>query len=195
MDRPRLILASRNAHKIVELERIAPWVEWLPLPVELGDPPETGLTFETNAVQKATYVFEQTGLFALADDSGLAVEALAGRPGVHSKRYSAEGSDVANNRLLLAQLDGLVPRTARYHCVIAVCGPGVSLTHGATCEGTVGLAPRGNGGFGYDPLFWPDERPGRTMAELSPVEKDSISHRGRAMLGLANLLSRAGILG
>lgn len=193
MSHVRLVLASRNAHKIVELRRIAPGIEWLGMPDELGDPPETGDTFVANALQKAEYVVARTGLPCLADDSGIAVDALSGRPGVHSKRYSPEGTDSANNRLLLVELAKAPTRTARYHCVVALCGPGFALTHEATCEGTIGLEPRGSGGFGYDPLFWPNEAPGQTMAELSPAEKDRISHRGRAMLGLPALLSRAGL--
>lgn len=162
------------------------------MPVELGDPPETGATFEANALQKARYVFEQTGCWALADDSGIAVDALDGRPGVFSKRYSPEATDQANNRLLLAELAGAATRRARYHCVIALVGEAGAFTHGATCEGELGFEARGNGGFGYDPLFWPDEAPKRTMAELSPAEKDQISHRGRAMQALPTLLEQAG---
>jgi XTP/dITP diphosphohydrolase len=191
--KPRLILASRNAHKVEELRRIAPWVEWTAMPTELEDPPETADSFVGNAVQKARFVFERTGLPALADDSGIAVDALSGRPGVRSKRYSAEGTDAANNALLLRELGGAEARTARYHCAIALVGPGFSLTHEDTCEGRIGHAGRGGGGFGYDPLFWPDAAPGRTMAELSPAEKDAISHRGRAMRALPELLRRAGL--
>lgn len=187
----RLVLASRNAHKIEELRRIAPGIEWVALPAELPDPPETGATFEANAVEKASFVAEHTGDWALADDSGLEVNALGGRPGVFSRRYSAEGTDEANNRRLLQELEGQSDRRARYRCVIALVGPGVVLTAAGSCEGRVGLVPRGHGGFGYDPLFWPDAVAGRTMAELSPAEKDAISHRGAAMRHLPSLLRAA----
>jgi XTP/dITP diphosphohydrolase len=189
-----LILASRNAHKVDELARIAPWVDWILMPPELPDPPETGDSFVANALQKAEFVFARTGLAALADDSGIAVDALGGRPGVLSKRYSPEANDPANNALLLRELEGAATRTGRYHCAIALVGPGFALAHEDTCEGQIGLAPRGSGGFGYDPLFLPREAPGRSMAELSAAEKDAISHRGRAMRGLPALLARAGLV-
>ena len=172
---------------------MAPGIEWLAMPEEWGDPPETGHTFEANALQKARFVFERSGEFALADDSGLSVDALGGRPGVFSKRYSEEGTDEANNRKLLGELLQVAARTARYHCVIALVGPEVSLTCAGTCEGRIGHQPQGSGGFGYDPLFWPVEIPGRTMAQLSPQEKDAISHRGKAMAGLPGLLRKAGL--
>ncbi|MFZ5475378.1 MAG: RdgB/HAM1 family non-canonical purine NTP pyrophosphatase [Myxococcota bacterium] len=185
----RIVLASRNAHKITEMRRIAPHIEWLPMPEELGDPPETGATFEENALQKARYVHARTGLWALADDSGLQVDALGGRPGVHSRRYSPEATDAANNRLLLSELGGSPRRTARYVCVIALVGPaGVERTAWGDCEGSIGFRPSGEGGFGYDPLFVPEEGDGRTMAELAPEEKDAISHRGAAMAQLDRLL-------
>lgn len=189
----RLVLASRNAHKIVELRRIAPGVEWLALAPELGDPPETGDTFVANALQKARYVYEATGLWALADDSGLEVDALGGRPGVYSKRFSPEGRDDTNNALLLATLGARTDRTARYRCVIALVGPGGEATADGACEGAIGLAARGDGGFGYDPLFFPVATPGRTMAELAPAEKDAISHRGAALAHLPELLARVGV--
>jgi len=189
----RLVLASRNAHKIVELSRIAPWVEWLPLAPELGDPPETGATFEANALQKARYVHQATGLWALADDSGLEVDALGGRPGVHSKRFSPEGRDDTNNARLLALLRARTDRTARYRCVVALVGPGGEATAAGVCEGAIGVAARGVGGFGYDPLFLPVATHGRTMAELSAGEKDSISHRGAALAGLPDLLAQVGL--
>jgi XTP/dITP diphosphohydrolase len=184
-------LASRNAHKIAELRRMRPDIDWRPLPVELPDPPETGETFEANSLQKARFAFAHVGGVALADDSGLEVLALGGQPGVRSRRFSPEGTDVANNELLLARLAGLTSRGAAYRCVLAAVGPGGEATCEGACAGTIGLAPRGSGGFGYDPLFWPDDRPGRTMAELSAPEKDAISHRGRAMQHLSAILARA----
>ena len=190
---PKLVLASRNAHKITELQRIAPYVEWLPLAPELGDPPETGVTFVENAAQKARFVYEATGLWALADDSGLEVDALGGRPGVWSKRFSPEGRDDTNNALLLRELAQRDDRTARYRCVIALVGPGGAFTASGACEGTIGFAARGSGGFGYDPLFLPAATPGRTMAELDAHGKDSISHRGAALAHLPRLLAEAGL--
>jgi XTP/dITP diphosphohydrolase len=141
-------------------------------------------------------VAEATGGWVLADDSGLEVDALGGRPGVWSKRYSAEGTDAANNAKLLLELDGVAPasRSARYRCVLALVGPdGRCATVDGTCEGRIAEAPRGAGGFGYDPLFLPTGRPGRTMAELAPHEKDAISHRGAAMARFGELL--AGLVG
>jgi XTP/dITP diphosphohydrolase len=188
--RLRIVLASRNAHKIDELRRIAPHIEWVPMPVELGDPPETGATFEENALQKARYVHARTGLFALADDSGLCVDALGGRPGVKSRRYSPEATDVANNALLLSELGNSPRRSARYVCYIALVGPaGLERTAWGDCEGFIGFQPHGEGGFGYDPLFVPEDGDGRTMAELSAAEKDALSHRGAAMAHLDELLA------
>jgi XTP/dITP diphosphohydrolase len=191
----KVVLASRNAHKIDELRRMAPHVHWERMPDTLPDPPETGDTFEHNALQKARFVAVATGCLAMADDSGLEVDALGGRPGVWSKRYSPEGTDSANNARLLAELAGVpdAARTARYRCVLAVVDPatGTQRTVAGACEGRIGHAPRGSGGFGYDPLFLPaaDLARGRAMAELSPAEKDAISHRGVAMAGLDALLA------
>lgn len=183
----KITLASRNAHKVAELARMAPGIAWVALPVELGDPPETGDTFLANALEKARYARAHVGGWCLADDSGIEVDALGGRPGVHSKRYSVDGTDAANNARLLAELAGRSDRSARYRCVIVLVGDEEFVVEGA-CEGTIGLAPRGVGGFGYDPLFLPAAAPGRTMAELSGAEKDAISHRGLAMRRLAEVL-------
>jgi XTP/dITP diphosphohydrolase len=183
----RIVLASRNAHKIVEVRRIAPHIEWVAMPDELPDPPETGDTFEANALEKARFVFEHTGALALADDSGLEVDALGGRPGVKSRRFSPEATDAANNALLLRELGDRPDRAARYRCVIALVGPGVERTAAGACEGAIGFAPRGAGGFGYDPYFVPTGST-RTMAELAPAEKDAISHRGDALAKLGALL-------
>ena len=189
----RLWLASLNAHKAEELGRmlVGHNVEVLSLASrpDIGEPPETGTTFEENALQKARFVFEATGEPALADDSGLEVDALQGAPGVHSKRYTAEATAASNNRALLMALDGVSDRRARFVCALALVSKlGEEVVRG-TVEGEIGHAPRGEGGFGYDPLFLPDDAPGRTMAELSPQEKDNISHRGRAVAHLPNLLA------
>ncbi len=174
---------------------MVPGVDWAALPAELGDPAETGDTFVANAVQKARFAFDATGLWSLADDSGLEVDALGGRPGVHSKRFSPEGRDDTNNALLLHTL-AAVPaseRRARFRCVIALVGPAGAFTASGACEGAIGFAPRGEAGFGYDPLFLPAATPGRTMAELTPSEKDRISHRGSALARLPELLWAAGL--
>ncbi len=183
----KVTLASRNAHKITELARMAPEITWEALPAALGDPPETGDTFVANAREKARFARAHVGGWCLADDSGIEVDALGGRPGVYSKRYSVEGTDAANNTKLLGELAGRTDRGARYRCVIVLVGDEELVVEG-TCEGVIGLAPRGAGGFGYDPLFLPAAAPGRTMAELSAAEKDAISHRGVAMRRLADVL-------
>lgn len=185
-----IVLASRNAHKIDELRRMAPEVGWVPLPEGLGDPPESGDTFLANALEKARFGFARTGRACLADDSGLEVDALGGRPGVWSKRYSPEGTDAANNRLLLATLGHRSDRRARYRCVLALVGGFGERVMEGTCEGAIAFEPRGAGGFGYDPLFLPDAAPGRTMAELDAAGKDVLSHRGAAMRALRALLGR-----
>lgn len=145
--------------------------------------PETGATFEENAVQKARAYARLSGLLTLADDSGLEVDALGGAPGVHSARYAGlNASDEDRIRKLLAELEGVPPekRTARFRCVIAVATPeGEVVTAEGTVEGFIADAPRGHHGFGYDPVFYLPER-GCTMAELPPEEKNRISHRARA---------------
>ncbi len=187
-----LIFATNNAHKVEEVRQILAGhgvvVQSL---ADLGldlDPPETGSTFEANALQKARYVFEHTGQATVADDSGIEVDALDGAPGVYSKRFSPEATAEANNRLLLERLADANDRTARFRCVIAVVdGRGERYASGA-CEGQIATELSGEGGFGYDPLFLPDEAVGRSMAELSAAEKNAISHRGRAFRQLPGLL-------
>ncbi|MEZ4235060.1 MAG: RdgB/HAM1 family non-canonical purine NTP pyrophosphatase [Myxococcota bacterium] len=188
----RIVFATHNAHKLDEVRAILADAG-LPLCslADLGfadDPPETTDTFLGNALQKATFVHERTGLVCVADDSGLEVDALGGAPGVHSKRFSAEQTGEANNRLLLEQLGDRADRRARFRCVIAVVGLGAPRSAEGVCEGAIAGAPRGAGGFGYDPLFLPDERPGRTLAELPLDDKNAISHRGRAFRQLPALL-------
>lgn len=188
----RAVFATRNDHKRAEVAEIlaGSGLELATLD-EVGlpdDPPETGDTFVANALQKARYVFERTGLITIADDSGLEVDALGGAPGVHSKRFSAEETADANNRLLLARLGDRDDRTARFRCVVAVVGPELQLVEVGVCEGAIARAPRGERGFGYDPLFLADDAPGRTLAELSLAEKNALSHRGRAFRALARRL-------
>lgn len=188
----RLVFATHNAHKVEEVRALLAGTSLtLETLTDIGftdDPPETGDTFVANALQKARYVFERTGRACVADDSGLEVDALGGAPGVHSKRFSPSMQPDDNNRLLLQKLQGVEQRRARFRCVIALVGPDGEHTAEGRVEGRIGQALRGTGGFGYDPLFWPEETPGRTMAELSMDEKNAISHRGRAFIQLPELL-------
>jgi XTP/dITP diphosphohydrolase len=191
----KLLLATRNAHKITEIRSILEGsgieLETLDDYPDLPELPETGDTFEHNALQKARTAYQLTGVMCAADDSGIEVDALDGRPGVHSKRFSPEGTAEGNNRHLVALLTGRTDRTARYRCVLAVVGDGIEQTADGRCEGVIGHEYQGSGGFGYDPLFWPIEAPGQTMADLSMDEKNAISHRGRAFRQLPSLLARA----
>lgn len=182
-----LVLASRNAHKARELgELLAPWrLEALPPEVEL--PPETGDTFLDNALLKARAAGEATGRAVVADDSGIEAVALGGAPGVRSARYAGEGArDEENLAKLLREVPPDGDRRVSYVCVLVHLEPGGEpQAFEARCRGVLAEEPRGDGGFGYDPAFVPVDLPGeRTMAELSPAEKDAISHRGRAARAL-----------
>ena len=195
----RLLLATRNAGKVAELRRMLAAVPALADVAVLGvadvphapDVAETGATFEENAVLKARETAEATGLPCLADDSGLCVDALAGMPGVLSARWAGRhGDDEANLALVLAQTaevpDGR--RGAEFVCVAAVALPGGrSEVVRGTVRGTLLREPRGTGGFGYDPVFVP-EGGTRTTAEMPAAEKDALSHRGRAVRGVVEML-------
>ncbi len=194
-----IVVATGNAHKLTEIEdilsRVLPDVSFVALG-QLGDfedPEETGTTFLENALIKAEAAVAQTGFTAIADDSGLVVDALNGEPGVYSARYAGvHGDDAANNAKLLEKLDGVADaeRTARFMSVIAlVDASGMVLTGTGACEGVIGHELRGEHGFGYDPLFLPVDTPGKTMAELTPAEKNAISHRFYALQDLAAQLS------
>jgi len=177
-----LVLASRNAHKLRELGRmLGGEARLVPLPAEVELPPETGETYAENALIKARAAAGATGRAAIADDSGIEAAALGGRPGVRSARYAGPGASDAEN---LAKLRAEAPpgSALRYVCAIAHVGAdGAEALFEADCRGTMAAEARGAGGFGYDPVFLPDEHGGaRTTAELSPAEKDAISHRGRA---------------
>lgn len=182
----RLLIATRNAHKLAEIRTILdlPDVEIVGADEIAGLPEveEDAETFEGNALKKARTLRDASGLWTLADDSGLEVDALNGAPGVYSARYAGEPTDsAANNRKLLAALAGRTDRTARFRCVIALAAPdGREWTVDGRCEGRIALAPSGAEGFGYDPLFVPE---GHTIsfAEMSSAEKNAISHRGRAL--------------
>ncbi len=190
-----MILASRNRHKARELAEILPGVELHLLPDGVELPPEDGDTFAANALIKARAARDATGETAIADDSGLEVDGLGGEPGVRSARYAGQSAtDQENLDKVLRELasSGGSPG-ARYICVIALAGQdGRESVFEGRCEGRLTHEPRGVGGFGYDPAFVPaDTGPGdgRTMAELSPDEKNAISHRGRAARSLATFLN------
>jgi len=192
-----LIFATNNTHKVSEVRTLLAGTSVrLRTLEEAGldlDPPETGNTFIHNALQKATFVYKHTGIPCIADDSGIEVDALNGAPGVFSKRFSPEGTDTANNALLLHKLAGTTARGAQFRCVLAVVGLGDDRTLEGVCRGQIATAPQGEGGFGYDPLFLPDERPGLSMAQLPTTEKNAISHRGRAFIQLPTLLKQMGM--
>jgi XTP/dITP diphosphohydrolase len=187
----KVLLATRNAGKLAELRRMladgpVEIVGLADVP-EFPDAPETGATFAENALAKARDAANATGLPSVADDSGLAVDALNGMPGVLSARWSGRhGDDVANLQLLLGQLTDVPDerRGAAFVCAAALVVPGglETVVHGEW-TGRIVREPRGSGGFGYDPIFVPDGEQ-RTSAELSPEEKDAASHRGRAMRAL-----------
>ncbi len=207
--RSRLLVATRSAHKLRELRDLLG-----PLSTRLvslddagipGDAIEDGDTFESNAAKKARFFAALSGLPTLADDSGLEVDALGGGPGVRTRRYAGEdATDEENNVKLLRELAGLPPerRAARYRCALALAlpeaagprgGVPVRFSHG-TLEGRIAAEPRGNGGFGYDPIFEPvAERPGgRTLGEWTAEAKNGISHRGRAARRMHAILAELG---
>ena len=188
----RLVLASRNAHKLRELGALLAPHELEPLPQEVELPPETGTTFAENALTKARAAASATRRPAVADDSGIEAAALGGGPGVHSARYAGDdASDEENLAKLLRSVPPEGDRRVAYVCALAYVEPDgrEELVEGR-CEGTLAHEPRGGGGFGYDPVFVPVEcRDGRTMAELSAQEKDAVSHRGRAARALLEALA------
>lgn len=183
------VLATHNAHKVAELRRI--------LGERLGphelvgydgpEPVEDGDTFEANALIKARAAHAHTGLPALADDSGIAVDALRGAPGIHSARYAGTRDDGDNLRLLLTNLEGVEDRAAQFVCAAALVDDGVEHVVRGTWPGSVLTAPAGEHGFGYDPIFRPEGET-RSSAELSPAEKDAVSHRTRAFGALTEYL-------
>jgi XTP/dITP diphosphohydrolase len=191
----RLVLSTRNEHKLRELSELMRPYELDPLPEDVELPPETGTTFADNALGKARVAAGATGRPAIADDSGIEAAALGGAPGVWSARYAGEGAtDEENLRKLLDEVPVDGDRRVAYVCALAYVEPGgrEEIVHGR-CEGTLATEPRGDGGFGYDPAFVPDDFPGdtRTMAELTSREKDAISHRGRAARALVIRLLEA----
>jgi XTP/dITP diphosphohydrolase len=187
----RLILATRNPHKVRELARLLPDHEVAPLPDAVELPPEDGETFAENALIKARAAAAAVGAPAIADDSGIEAEALGGRPGVRSARYAGEAATDEENLALLLR-EAPAGSALAYACVLAYVDPaGEERLFEGRCTGRLAERPRGSGGFGYDPAFLPDDRDDdRTMAELSEEEKDAISHRGRAARALAEWLGR-----
>ncbi len=191
--RPKLVLASGNFGKLREMRLLLGDRFDVVSMKELGLDPEideNGETFEENALIKANALMKLTGCAAIADDSGLEVDALGGRPGVHSARYcGVHGDDEANNRLLLKELENVPePRTARYACAMALARPGHEpLVARGTCEGSILREYRGEGGFGYDPLFLSADF-GKTFAEATMEEKNAVSHRARAIRNLLDML-------
>lgn len=214
----KLVVATHNEGKLVEIRRIleedlgaeAASVELVSAgSLQLPDPVETGVTFEENALLKASDVARRTGLPAIADDSGLVVDVMGGAPGILSARWAGHhGDDAANNALLLAQIEDIpdAKRTARFRCAAALVVPettanadgdypiATQTVETGEMPGRMLRAPRGEHGFGYDPLFVPDDQPARiaddpaaeplTSAEMEPVEKNAISHRGKALKAL-----------
>ena len=207
--RKRLLIATRSPHKLAELRGLLrlPNTELVSIPdvgIE-GEAIEDAATFRGNAIVKARFYGELGGMPTLADDSGLEVDALGGRPGVRTRRYAGPtATDAQNNALLLDELAKLPPerRGARYRCVLAFIDPLAEsdrerpwvVTRSGTFEGRIALAGRGKGGFGYDPVFEPTTEPpgGRTVAQLSQEQKDRVSHRGRAARAMARYLHGLG---
>lgn len=194
----KIVAATNNAHKLEELQRMLG-----PHGLEVissdqagfeGDIEETGTTFAQNARIKAETVYRATGCAVIADDSGLCVDALGGAPGVYSARYGGEGlDDMGRYRLLLAELEKLpdAPRTARYECAVhLILQSGEECTFYGTMPGKIGREPRGENGFGYDPVFYPEDK---SLAQMTSEQKDSISHRGNAVKLLCKAL--AGLVG
>ncbi len=189
------VLATANPDKAEEIAAIlGPGVRLVPRPSSVDDVDETGDTLVDNARLKARALADATGRPAIADDTGLEVDALGGAPGVRSARYAGEGATYAQNMArLLDELDGVAePRTARFRTVALAAWPdGRELSAEGFVAGRITTVARGTGGFGYDPLFVPDEGDGRTFAEMAAAEKHSLSHRGRAFRALADLLATA----
>ncbi len=186
MTMSKLLLATRNEHKRREFARLLPGWALDALPDEVQLPPEDGATFAENALGKARAAAAATGRASIADDSGIEAAALGGRPGVRSARYAGEHASDAENLALLLR-EASAGSGLEYVCALAYADQvaGVERVFEGRCAGMLAAEPRGAGGFGYDPAFLPDDWPGdETMAELTDVQKDQISHRGRAARAL-----------
>jgi XTP/dITP diphosphohydrolase len=191
-ERLRLVLATGNPGKVAEIAELLGGVaELVPRPAGVEEPVEDAPDLAGNARIKAVVVAGVAGLPAVADDTGLEVAALGGAPGVHTARYAGPGATYEDNwRKLLAELEGVDDRRARFRTVALVRWPdGRELVAEGTCDGTIARRPAGEDGFGYDPVFVPDGAGGRTFAELDRGEKNAVSHRGRAFRALAALLA------
>lgn len=189
----RIVCASANPHKVEELARLLPsWVDLVARPSDIGDIEEDAPTLEGNAIIKAVEIANHASEWAIADDTGLEVEALNGAPGVRSARFAGEqATDAENRALLLAKLEGEANRSARFRTVVAlVSSKGDIHFVGGECAGTIAELESGASGFGYDSLFIPADGDGRTFAEMTGPEKDAVSHRGRALAQLPDLLAR-----
>lgn len=190
----KIIAATKNKNKLREFGEILKGFE-IVSQEEAGvdiDVEETGTTFEENSLLKAKAIFEATGTMAIADDSGLCVDALDGEPGVYSARYGGEGYDDSGRVGLLLKKMQDVPeekRTARFVCAITLVGEKGIITARGECEGKIAYVPKGKNGFGYDPVFFVEQF-GKTMAQISPEQKNSISHRGKALKIFAEKLSK-----
>lgn len=187
---PRLVVASKNPDKITEIEGVLDGTglaEEIVRGLDWPDVDETGSTLEENALLKARVVVDATGLPVLADDTGLEVEALDGAPGVHTARYAGDAARYEDNvAKLIEEMSGIEDRRARFRTVVALVFPdGVELTAEGILEGTITERPKGDSGFGYDPVF---ELEGRTLAEMGPEEKNRLSHRALAIRALAESL-------
>jgi XTP/dITP diphosphohydrolase len=185
------VLATANPDKAAEIAAILTGIELAPRPPEVPDVEETGDTLTDNALLKARALVAATGRAAIADDTGLEVAALGGAPGVRSARYAGEDATYADNVVkLLHELEGVSDRRARFRTAAVACFPeGSHVDISGSVEGVIATEPRGDNGFGYDPVFIPDGGGGRTFAEMSAAEKHALSHRGRAFRGLAGLLA------
>ena len=190
----KIIAATKNKNKLREFGEILKGFEIISQE-EAGvdiDVEETGTTFEENSMLKAKAIFEATGITTIADDSGLCVDALNGDPGVYSARYGGEGYDDKGRVQLLLENMKDIPdekRTARFVCVITLVGADGVLTARGECEGKIDYEPKGENGFGYDPVFFVEQY-GKTMAEATPEEKNAISHRGKALEIFAERLAK-----
>lgn len=189
----RLVLASANPDKVREIAAVLDGVELLPRPEGVPEVEEDGATLEDNARLKARALVAATGQPSVADDTGLEVVALGGEPGVRSARWAGPGATYSDNvARLLGELAGVTDRRARFRTVALVCFPdGREVLAEGAVAGVIAVEPRGAGGFGYDPVFVPDGGGGRTFAEMPPVDKHVLSHRGRAFRVLAAALANA----
>lgn len=197
MAKLKVVVATKNKKKMAELIEAFDGLDLAIVPLsdfaDTPDPVEDGATFEENAVIKAKYYGERLGVPAIADDSGLTIEKLGGAPGVYSARYCGHhGSDEENNAHMVREMQriGAADSPAAYECALAFVNPadGAVITSHGRVSGKITLIPRGQGGFGYDPYFYLDS--GKTMAELTPEEKDAVSHRGEAIRAMRPLLEK-----